>query len=124
MLGNYPVHPTLPATDFERAKKFYGETLGLEQVSELPAGVFYRAGSTRFLVYPSQGTASGSHTQLGWVVDDIEAEVADLKARGVTFLEYDTPYLKTVNGIATRPNVKSAWFNDTEGNLLGVVQFL
>ncbi|TSC71764.1 MAG: glyoxalase/Bleomycin resistance protein/Dioxygenase superfamily [Parcubacteria group bacterium Gr01-1014_38] len=49
-------------------------------------------------------------------------EVADLRSRGVQFEEYDFPGLKTVNGIATRGREKSAWFKDTEGNILGLSQ--
>jgi len=125
MLANNPVHAALPASDLERAKRFYAEKLGLTPQSEMPGGVFYECGAgTRFLVYPSGGTASGTHTQLGWAVGDIEAEVADLKSRGVVFEEYDTPYLKTVNSIASPGPVKSAWFKDSEGNLLGLVQFM
>ena len=124
MLANYPIHATLPATDMERAKRFYTEKLGLTAENEAPEGVFYRSGDTRFLVFPSGGTASGTHTQLSWTVDDIEAEVAALKARGVIFEEYDFPSLKTINGVATMGPVKIAWMKDSEGNLLSVAQFV
>ncbi len=63
MLANYPIHATLPATDLERAKRFYTEKLGLTAESEAPEGVFYHSGDTRFLVFPSRGTASETHTQ-------------------------------------------------------------
>ena len=124
MLANYPIHATLPATDLERAKRFYTEKLGLTAESEAPEGVFYRCGDTRFLVFPSGGTASGAHTQLSWTVDDIETEVAALKARGVIFEEYDMPSLKTINGVASMGPVKIAWMKDSEGNLLSVAQFV
>jgi predicted enzyme related to lactoylglutathione lyase len=125
MLANHPTHATLPASDLGRAKQFYSEKLGLTPESETPGGIFYHCGGdTKFLVFPSGGIASGTHTQLGWAVDNIEAEVADLKARGVVFEEYDTPYLKTVNSIAIPGPLKAAWFKDSEGNLLGLVQFL
>ena len=124
MLAKYSIHATLPATDMERAKRFYTEKLGLTAESEAPEGVFYRSGDTRFLVFPSGGTASGAHTQLSWTVDDIEAEVAALKARGVTFEEYDFPSLKTINGVAVMGPVKIAWMKDSEGNLLSVAQFV
>ena len=124
MLANLPVNATLPAVDLERAKRFYTERLGLSPEMEAPSGIFFRCGEgTRFLVFPSGGTASGSHTQMGWTVEDIEAEVAALKTRGVVFEEYDTPGLKTVNSIAITGTDKAAWFKDSEGNLLGLVQF-
>ena len=52
----------------------------------------------------------------------MEREVADLKSRGVVFEEYDFPNLKTQNGIATAGNAKSAWFKDSEGNILAIIQ--
>ncbi len=125
MLANQPIHATLPAGDLERAKRFYDEKLGLSPESEAPGGVFYRCGAgTRFLLFPSGGSASGTHTQLGWTVDDIEAEVANLKARGVVFEEYDTPELSTIDSVAITGSIKAAWFKDSEGNLLGLVQFV
>jgi hypothetical protein len=74
------------------------------------------------LIFPSQGGSSGSHTQIGWVVEDVAAEVADLKSRGVVFEEYDYPSLKTVDGIAEVPVGRAAWFKDSEGNVHGVLQ--
>jgi predicted enzyme related to lactoylglutathione lyase len=123
MLTDRPVHATLPAANMERAKKFYNEKLGLVPASEAPAGVFYQNGGTRFFVFPSSGASNGSFTQMGITVDDIEAEVNALKSRGVKFEEYNYPSLKTVNGVATTAVGKSAWFKDSEGNLIGLVQF-
>jgi catechol 2,3-dioxygenase-like lactoylglutathione lyase family enzyme len=125
MLADRPIHTALPAADLERARRFYAEKLGLTPESEVPGGLFYRCGeNTQFLLFPSQGTASGTHTQAGWIVDDIEAEVADLKARGVVFEEYDTPDLKTVNSVATTGQTKAAWLKDSEGNLLVLLQLV
>jgi catechol 2,3-dioxygenase-like lactoylglutathione lyase family enzyme len=146
MLADYPIHAALPATNLERARRFYSEKLGLTPESEAPGGIFYRSAQTRLLVFPSRETASGTHTQAGWAVDDIETEVATLKARGVIFEEYTTPLLTTVDGVAvTDPAVspvtggsephlqavnnvaspgliKLAWFKDSEGNLLALTQ--
>ena len=61
-------------------------------------------------------------SQAFWQVEDVEREVAELKARGVAFEEYDTPGMKTVNGIAAAGGAKTAWFKDTEGNILAIVQ--
>jgi hypothetical protein len=58
-----------------------------------------------------------------WLMEDVESEVATLKARGVVFEEYDLPSLKTVNSIATIGPGKGAWFKDSEGNLLSLAQF-
>ena len=123
MLGDARIHATLPAQDLERARTFYAERLGLEPAGEAAGGLWYEgAGGTRFLLFPTSGASSGTHTQLGFNVSDIEATVAELKSRGVEFKEYDYPTLKTVDGIATTPAGRAAWFEDSEGNLLGVVQ--
>jgi catechol 2,3-dioxygenase-like lactoylglutathione lyase family enzyme len=124
MLAELPIHTALPVTDLERAKRFYAETLGLVPEVELPDGAFYRCGGgTRFLLFPSQAPSPGMHTQMTWNTSDIEATVLALQARGVIFEEYDTPDLKTVNGVATIAESKGAWFKDSEGNLLALGQF-
>ena len=124
MLTNRATHATLPAADLSRARAFYEGKLGLQPAMEAPGGIMYESGGTRFLVFPTRGTSSGEHTQMGWVVDDVAAEVAELKGRGVVFEEYDLPGLKTVDSVADTPPVKAAWFKDTEGNLLGLIQFV
>ena len=127
MLADRPIHTTLPATDLERARRFYAEKLGLTPETKSPDmrdGLFYRCvGGTRFLVFPSPNAPCGAHTQMTWRTNDIEAEVAALKARGVLFEEYDTPEVKTVNSVATIGQSKGAWFKDSEGNLLALGQF-
>ena len=127
MLANHPIHTALPATDWERARRFYAERLGLAPETELPDirdGLFYHCGGgARFLLFPSPNASSGTHTQMTWTTHDIEAEVAELKARGVVFEEYDMPGLKTVKSVATIGQSKGAWFKDSEGNLLALGQF-
>ena len=123
MLSELPIHTALPVTDMERARRFYADKLGLLPEVELPDGLFYRCGAgTRFLLYPS-GVPAAGHTQMTWNTDDIEGVVAALQARGVVFEEYDTPELKTVNGVATIAESKGAWFKDSEGNMLALGQF-
>lgn len=123
MLADASVHTTLPCSDFDRAKAFYAEKLGLTPASEQPAGAFYQlSGGSRFLLFPSSGAASGTHTQMGWQVKDIESEVRELRSRGVEFEEYDFPGFDKSTLIASTGPIRSAWFKDSEGNLLGVVQ--
>lgn len=122
MLKDHETRASLPASDLDRARKFYEETLGFTPVEESPAGIDYESGGAGFFVYPSMGQSTGSFTQLGWRVPDIAAEVKELKAKGVQFEEYDFPGLKTVDGIAEVGNGRAAWFKDTEGNLLGLIQ--
>jgi catechol 2,3-dioxygenase-like lactoylglutathione lyase family enzyme len=131
MLENSDVATRLPAKDLERARAFYAEKLGLEPVEERPGGLRYRCGNSCFVLFTSAGAASGTHTQMGWEVDDIEAVVAALRSRGVVFEEYDLPGLTTVDGIAdiegnypSKGGIgeRGAWFRDSEGNLIGVGQ--
>ena len=121
-LVNSKISPTLPAADMERAKKYYREKLGFTPVKEVPEGVFYESGGSGFMLFPSPNAGKCPTTYAGWAVDDIQATVTDLKARGVVFEEYDTSSYKTVNGIATMGSVKAAWFKDYEGNILAVSQ--
>jgi catechol 2,3-dioxygenase-like lactoylglutathione lyase family enzyme len=123
MLANCRVHTTLPVSDLARARAFYEHELAIPPATELPTGVFYNCGDgTRFVLSQSAGTASGAHTQMAFVVDDIVAVVKDLRSRGVVFEEYDTPAFKTVDGIADRGVLKAAWVKDPDGNLLAIMQ--
>ncbi len=119
MLRDGHVYAKLPARDTARARRFYVETLGFQPTSEWAGHMrFDCADGSTFLVFPSSGTASGDHDQCGWIVDDIEAEVADLRRRGITFEEFpDGTY---VDGIKADANGWAAWFRDSEGNLLNV----
>ena len=123
MLKELKTHTTLPAADLERAKTWYAEKLVLTPATVAPGGVFYVVGDgTRFVLYPTPNPTRGGHTQIGFSTDDIDAEVAELKGRGVVFEEYDYPGLKTENSVAQTGDVRSAWFKDSEDNTLGLVQ--
>jgi len=123
MLKDAPITAYVPAADLERARKFYEEKLGLEPDEENAAGVFYKCGEgTTFFLYKSAGAGTSKASTAFWDVEDVEAEVADLKGRGVVFEEYDMPGIKTVNGIATGGGAKTAWFKDSEGNIMAVSQ--
>ena len=109
----------LPAQDMARARAFYRDKLGLTPTTEDPSGMMYALpAGTGFGVFPSSGKPSGTHTQMGIEVDDVEGAVKDLQAKGVKFEDYDVPGLKTVNGIAELGGSKLAWFKDSEGNLI------
>ncbi|AEI80402.1 hypothetical protein CNE_2c14390 [Cupriavidus necator N-1] len=100
MLQNSDVAARIPAQDLARARSFYSSKLGLEPVEERPGGLRYKCGNSYFVLFESAGSASGSHTQMAWEVDDIQATVSELRHLGVVFEEYDLPGLKTINGIA------------------------
>jgi catechol 2,3-dioxygenase-like lactoylglutathione lyase family enzyme len=131
MLQNSNVSARIPAQDLQRAKRFYFEKLGLTPTEERPGGIRYECAGGWFALFESAGKPSCEHTQLAWQVEDIEATVSWLRARGVVFEEYDLPGLKTINGIAeVAGNYPSkggvgehgVWFKDSEGNLLGIGQ--
>jgi catechol 2,3-dioxygenase-like lactoylglutathione lyase family enzyme len=100
VLDKASVATRLTAHDLERARAFYARALGLEPVEERPGGLLYRCGNGEFALFETDGTASGIHTQLAWEVEDVEVAVRQLRARGVTFEEYDVPGLRTIGGIA------------------------
>ena len=130
MLIDGRVATRLPAQDLRRAKAFYAEKLGLEPTEEREGGLRYVCAAGEFALFESTGAASGDHTQMGWEVEDIDATVRKLRARGVVFEEYDLPGLKTIDGIAdiegNYPSKgrgeRGAWFRDSEGNMLGIGQ--
>jgi predicted enzyme related to lactoylglutathione lyase len=112
----------LPAQDLDRAKAWYSEKLGLTPTGvDLTGGVVYELSrGTGFLLFQSSGKPSGTHTQMALEVQDFDATLRDLKARGVKLEEYDLPGLKTVNGVAEMGDLKAAWFKDSEGNVIGI----
>lgn len=124
MLTSARVSAALPAQDLDRARAFYRDKLGLQPSEDDGSNVRFRVGDgTEFNVFRTMGAPSGTHTQMAFVVGDIAGEVKDLKSRGVTFEEYDFPGLKTRDSIAQADDgAQAAWFKDSEGNLLNIVQ--
>ncbi|HCO02797.1 MAG TPA: glyoxalase [Actinobacteria bacterium] len=123
MLNAFDLGTTLPVADMERAKAFYADKLGLKPERERPDGVEYRSGNTTFLLYPTQFAGTAQNTAAGWRVDDALAVVKELASNGVQFEQYDMPGLKTdENGIAEFGAGRGAWFKDSEGNILAIVQ--
>jgi len=123
VLQDAPMFAYIPAKDVSRARKFYEERLGFTPRREQGGGVMYEfANHTACFLYPTPNAGTSRASQAFWQVDDIEREVAELKARGVAFEEYDLPGLKTEKGIATGGGAKAAWFKDTEGNILAIIQ--
>jgi len=113
----------LPARDLERARRFYAEKLGLEPVEERPGGLLYRCGGCEFALFESAGASPGTFTQMGFSVEDLDATMADLKARGLVFAEE----FGIVDVEGNYPSKggrgeRAVWFRDSEGNLLGIGQ--
>ena len=124
MLSTAPIRAYIPASDVRRARKFYEEIVGLRPKEEYAGGVIYECGGAEVFLYPTSNAGTSRASQAYWQVGDVEAEVAELKRRGVKFEEYDMPGVTMMNSIATRGGAKTAWFKDTEGNTMAVSQRL
>ena len=122
MLQNATIHVYLPASNVARARKFYEEVIGLTPKQDYAGGVVYECGGAEAFLYPTPNAGTSKASQAYWQVADVEAEVADLKARGVIFEEYDMPTMPMKNSIVTAGGARTAWFKDTEGNILAVIQ--
>ena len=123
MLSDSRIATMLPVSDLQRARAFYEDLLGFKSMFENEAGQevgYQTGGGGTFVIYRSGGRADGSFTQMSIMLSDFDAEVADLRDRGVTFMDYDMPGLKTVDGVATLGNDRAAWFKDPDGNTIAV----
>jgi predicted enzyme related to lactoylglutathione lyase len=125
MLSNSTVTANIPAGDLQRAKDFYADKLGLTPTQEMPGEVLiYRTtGGTSFQIYRTDYAGQAGHTIAQWHVDDIESQVHDLKAKGVTFEVYDMPGVDWDGDIASLAGLgRAAWFRDSEGNIMCIDQ--
>ena len=123
MLQNSPLYAYIPAKDVSRARKFYEGTLGFKPKQETAGGVVYEFGNgTSCFLYPTPNAGTSRASQAFWQVEDVEQEVAELKERGVKFEDFDVPGLKSEDGIVTSAGARAAWFRDSEGNILAVIQ--
>lgn len=109
----------LPVKDVDRARGFYENQLALPPGMEKSDGkVVYRCGGTEIALFPREGGTKAEHTAVSFRVENIGAAVAALETRGVGFIDYDLPGLKTVEHVCVLGSEKAAWFSDTEGNIL------
>lgn len=127
MLQTAPMYAYLPAQDVPRARRFYEERLGFVAKQEQAGGVVYEFGAqTGCFLYPTPNAGTSKASQAFWQVDDIEREVSELQARGIVFEHYDDmPGMQRGTGpIVIAGGAKAAWFKDSEGNILAIVQSL
>jgi catechol 2,3-dioxygenase-like lactoylglutathione lyase family enzyme len=111
-------------SDLDAARRFYGESLGLELRDESPYALVAQVSGTMLRITAVDEPASAPYTVLGWAVPDIEATVDDLTARGVRFTRYEGMD-QDPRAIWTAPGgAKIAWFLDPDGNNLSVTQFV
>jgi catechol 2,3-dioxygenase-like lactoylglutathione lyase family enzyme len=113
----------LPASDISRARDFYRDKLGIEPSMEEGEMLMYgSATAPDFMIYRTPNAGSAQNTQMCWVVTDIRSTMEELRASGVTFEDYDSEDLKTVDGVAELEGEYSSWFKDSEGNFLCLSQ--
>jgi catechol 2,3-dioxygenase-like lactoylglutathione lyase family enzyme len=117
------LHTVLPAADLQRARTFYHDKLDLDPDPGDGGSLMYHLTSdSGFEIYETSNAGTAQNTQMGWMTDDLDAEMSSLRERGVQFEDYDIPGMKTENGVATMDGMKSAWFRDTEGNFICISQ--
>ena len=127
MLQNCPMYAYIPAKDVARARHFYEDKVGLKPEQEIAGGVAYTFGDhTACFLYDAGDSAGTSRaSQAFWKVEDVEREVAQLRARGIQFEEYDSDEIGGMtmkDGIASGDGTKAAWFKDSEGNIMALIQ--
>jgi catechol-2,3-dioxygenase len=116
-LSGFPISARAAAIDLKRARRWYEERLGLVPEHEDPGGAWYRfAGETWLYLYATPSAGTAQNTIAGWAVKDIEAVMADLRARGIAFEQYDLGDIPMIDGLADFGAAKAAWFKDSEGN--------
>jgi len=122
MLGEHSIDVMLLATDLDVARDFYGHRIGLEVLLDNDQFVTFKCGGeSRLVVTKSSAGTADDATKASWRVDDLAAEVADLRSRGVEI--QDLPDLNTVDGIADVGFAFAAWFVDPHRNSIGLLQF-
>lgn len=124
MLKDATLYAVIPAKDLGRLKMFFSEKLGLDPVDEQMGMPFYEVGGSKLFMYESAYAGTNQATAVSFDVADLDAVVADLKGKGVVFEHYDMPGM-TLDGdihVMDGTTFKSAWFKDTEGNIVSVNQ--
>lgn len=117
MLSEAMIVTTVAVTDLDRAKRFYREEVGLRLIDETPFALRFECGAGT-QVSVRRGAPNVGQTVAHFEVADLEAEITDLRSRGVVFDDYETP--KTVNFIAQVGPARGAWFHDPDGNVFGL----
>jgi predicted enzyme related to lactoylglutathione lyase len=122
MLGESPISPVLLAKDMAAARNFYHDQLGLDILTESDDAFVFRCGETELAVTKSTTGTADEQTQVSWKVKDLRAELEVLRSRGVKVEDYDTPELKTKDGIADIGLAWMAWIIDPGKNALAIMQ--
>jgi catechol 2,3-dioxygenase-like lactoylglutathione lyase family enzyme len=122
MFENATCFAVLPASDLARARSFWHDVFGLDPVDDgfEEGAEMYELGGVKVLVYETQFAGTAQNTALGIDTNDFDADMAALKSKGVTFNDYDLPGVTTVDGVIEMGGMRTAWFNDSEGNIIAL----
>ena len=123
MFGNTKPFSSFSVNDIKKAKKFYGEILGLE-VKESPEGLeLHVPGNNMIFIYPKENHVPATFTILNFPVSNVDAAVDELSKRGAHFEIYKEGELRTdAKGIFRGEGPTIAWFKDPAGNFLSVLE--
>lgn len=121
MFAEGNVIATIAVEKLDEAKRFYGELLGLQQINENIGGVTYQCGNGRLFIYEALTAGTNQASSATWEVSDVDATVAELQAKGITFEEYDMPGATREGVVTVMGTMRAAWFKDIDGNTLAVV---
>jgi predicted enzyme related to lactoylglutathione lyase len=121
MFANTKAFSGFAVDDLEKARAFYGDTLGIRTSEQYGLMTLHLAGGRDTLVYPKPDHAPATYTILNFPVDDIDAAVDALVERGVRFERYDDAD-QDERGIFRGEGPYIAWFTDPAGNVLSVLQ--
>ena len=125
MLAESKLTSDIPVSDLTVARDFYGERLGLELIREVEGNELrFRVGDAILATYVTQSAGKAEHTLASFRVDDLDTSMAELRAAGIEFEDYDLPGFRTVAGIVDWGHTREAWFKDPDGNVLSVGQLI
>ena len=121
MLKNSDAIATVAVKNLDSARKFYEQTLGLKKIIENEEVLAFKSGKSTLFVYRSQYAGTNKATAVTWVSDEVDDLVKTLKGRGVSFEHYDLPNMTRQGDLHVAGAMKTAWFKDPDGNILGLV---
>jgi catechol 2,3-dioxygenase-like lactoylglutathione lyase family enzyme len=121
MFDTASAYAVLPASDLDRARRYWTDLLGREpELTMEDEAFFVTIGDLRVLVYRTQFAGTAQNTALGIESTDLDRDMEQLREHGVEFNQYDLPGLTTVDGVAEVDGLRTAWFTDSEGNIIAI----